>query len=283
MNASDKADAKEPAKEPSKPEQFWIYDFTVLFTADSYYKVIPDKNMTAIEKLNALSRLFIYLFLIAVIVGCPSEVILIFAICIIMLIALYLIIKKDLCTDAKIDLDTNIDSEPKFKPESKPVSESFSKANIDHLHKNYETNQEINKYTTDIVTDESCQMPTPDNPFMNVTTADLISNRTRPPACKPTNLVKKKIEKDFSYNLFDNSTDLYNWDFAQHNFYTMPSTTIPNDQTGFAKWLYQAPDTCKENPSNCLRYEDIRYSRFNPNVDRPLKPGEDRGPTAFIN
>ncbi len=32
----------------------------------------------------------------------------------------------------------------------------------------------------------------------------------------------------------------------QRNFYSMPSTTVPNDQTGFANWCYKLPKTCKE-------------------------------------
>lgn len=45
-------------------------------------------------------------------------------------------------------------------------------------------------------------------------------------------------------------------------FYRVPS--FPNDQNGFAKWLYRTPKTCKEDTSHCLRYEDLRYSRPNP-------------------
>ena len=67
------------------------------------------------------------------------------------------------------------------------------------------------------------------NPHMNITMAKLIGDQT------PVHM--------------------------QRQFYTMPSTTIPNDQTGFAKFLYQLPTTCKEDSAQCLRYEDVRYSR----------------------
>ena len=34
---------------------------------------------------------------------------------------------------------------------------------------------------------------------------------------------------------------------SSRQFYTNPSTTIPNDQEAFAKWLYYNPEkTCKE-------------------------------------
>ena len=41
-----------------------------------------------------------------------------------------------------------------------------------------------------------------------------------------------------------------------------------NDQEAFAKWLFEAKPTCKENQLYCLRYEDLRYSR--PNATTPL-------------
>ncbi|AYV85280.1 MAG: hypothetical protein Satyrvirus9_6 [Satyrvirus sp.] len=43
---------------------------------------------------------------------------------------------------------------------------------------------------------------------------------------------------------------------------------FPNDQTGFAKWLYLPPKTCKENSMYCLKYEDLRFNRYNPDIDK---------------
>ena len=51
---------------------------------------------------------------------------------------------------------------------------------------------------------------------------------------------------------------------SQRNFYTTPSTTIPNDRESFQKWLYNTPQTCKENQEFCnsLNYENLRSNRF---------------------
>jgi hypothetical protein len=51
---------------------------------------------------------------------------------------------------------------------------------------------------------------------------------------------------------------------SQRNYFTMPWTTIPNDQEKFANWLYKNPDTCKENQDACIgqNYEDLRSNRF---------------------
>ena len=40
--------------------------------------------------------------------------------------------------------------------------------------------------------------------------------------------------------------DIYNNRNSQRQYYTMPNTQIPNDQTSFARWLYATPPSCKE-------------------------------------
>ena len=58
--------------------------------------------------------------------------------------------------------------------------------------------------------------------------------------------VQDVIEDNFSSNLFQDMTDIYNNRNSQRQYYTMPNTQIPNDQTSFAKWCYATPTTCKE-------------------------------------
>ena len=45
--------------------------------------------------------------------------------------------------------------------------------------------------------------------------------------------------------------DLYGKSNDQRQYYTMPSTTIPNNQTSFAKWCYGVGPTCKESSIYC--------------------------------
>ena len=42
------------------------------------------------------------------------------------------------------------------------------------------------------------------------------------------------------------------------------------NQTTFAKWLNEIPVTCKEDQRYCLRYEDIRFNRYNPYIDKTI-------------
>lgn len=127
------------------------------------------------------------------------------------------------------------------------------------------TNDVINQ--EELVTVENkkmCTMPTENNPFMNVTIDDYINNPNRPAACVG---MKEETNTHFFKNIFRDVDDLYEKGYGQHQFYTTPNTKIPNDQDKLAKWLYKMPETCKENQFNCLKYEDIRYKRFNPNID----------------
>lgn len=99
----------------------------------------------------------------------------------------------------------------------------------------------------DDITGESCTMPNRSNPFMNVLLSDYESNPTRPRACdisRPKNA--QAAEAMFEHNLYRDADDVFNRNASSRNFYTTASTTIPNDQAGFANWLYGMPKTCKE-------------------------------------
>ncbi len=106
---------------------------------------------------------------------------------------------------------------------------------------------------------QNCVAPTKNNPFMNVLMNDYLENPNRQEACDINDeTVKQGIEENFNNNLYKDIDDIFDRMNSQRQFYTTPSTTIPNKQDDFANWLYKTPATCKEN-SVCLRYEDIRY------------------------
>jgi hypothetical protein len=187
--------------------------------------------MTRVEQLNALTRFFLYLGILYILFANDPEYIYIPIIGIIIIIMVYYIQRADM---------------------RKQIEERFDSKDGENS-----TRKEV------------CVKPTKGNPFMNITMADLMDNRQRSTACVSTDpVIEDNINQNFNYNLFKNADDVFNRGYAQRQFYTMPSTTLPNDQTGFARWLYRLPPTCKENQSNCLKYEDLRFNRFNPNTDR---------------
>ena len=96
--------------------------------------------------------------------------------------------------------------------------------------------------------------PTVNNPFMNINL--ITDDRKRDSATlsfdKPK--VQEEIEDKFNYNLYRDVSDLYGKNNSQREFYTTPSTTIPNDQTSFAKWCYSTGSTCKEDTIKCAPF-----------------------------
>lgn len=104
---------------------------------------------------------------------------------------------------------------------------------------------------TDPLTRRMCTRPTIDNPYMNVLMSDYARFPERPAACDMTQpAVSDRAEELYAHNTYVDSDDVYGrrtgW---SRQFYTNPATTIPNDQTAFAKWLWQPSPpgrgTCK--------------------------------------
>lgn len=84
--------------------------------------------------------------------------------------------------------------------------------------------------------------PTRDNPMANVLLSDYETNPERPSAAwYPT--VRDEVDAQWQFiHPFEKRRD------AQRNFYTVASTTIPNDQAGFAQAAYGRPfaPMCKD-------------------------------------
>lgn len=85
--------------------------------------------------------------------------------------------------------------------------------------------------------------PTRDNPFMNVMLTDYSNFPNRPSAGAWTDPeVKGQVRRNFEEGLARGTDDLFNKMASDRQYYTMPSTTIPNNQGDFARWLYHNPN-----------------------------------------
>lgn len=189
-------------------DRFWFEDITKLFTETNYNKFVPDKNMSFVSKLNAIVRFSIYLaILIFVIKGNP----IVFMIPIITLVFTYILWSMD---------------------KDKKTKEHLF---LDEYRLSKKKNGKI------------CQRPTQNNPFMNVLMTDYKNNPNRVSACDITeSAVKKDIDVFFNKNLYRSVSDIFGKEASDRQYITNPSTTIPNDQEAFSKWLYTSPKTCKE-------------------------------------
>lgn len=93
-----------------------------------------------------------------------------------------------------------------------------------------------------------CQAPSKHNPFMNVLVSDIRYRPHRPAACtrRQRSDIKQDVKARFEDGLYNNVGDAWGTTNSQRQFFTMPATTIPNDQGGFAQWLYQTEPILKE-------------------------------------
>ncbi len=82
----------------------------------------------------------------------------------------------------------------------------------------------------------TCRAPTADNVFMNPLVFD---DPRAPAACDITRPdVRRSVDELYQESLFRDVDDVFYAHSAHRQFYTVPSTTTPNDQTQFAKFLY---------------------------------------------
>ena len=130
------------------------------------------------------------------------------------------------------------------------------------IEKNKQIDKYLNENNLDIVNNSKCIKPTRSNTFMNPNVLD----KNMFSACSVENSkINKNMNKYFNENVFRETDDLYNKSLLPRQFYTMPSTTIPNEQEKLADWLYNTGPSCKENGLKCYEniYTDLRSSIHN--------------------
>lgn len=198
-------------------DPFWLDDYKILFYKERLTAFFPTIQMTLIEKLNSIFRLSIYLSIILYLLTNNY-----------LYLYIMIIVGGFTCFIYYTQKD-NIELYFNSIPES----------NENRIEKNIleEKNNEVK--------------PTVENPFMNI---NLITDNKDKEAALPSwnnEKIQKNIEDKFGYNLYRDVGDLYGKSNSQRQYYTMPSTTIPNEQTSFAKWLYGTQATCKEKSIYC--------------------------------
>jgi len=141
-----------------------------------------------------------------------------------------------------------------LKLDTKYLSLSFCLILLSYFLGYVDTFKEISNNT------KICTKPTDSNPFMNFTIGDQIINPNKPAAC-PIDLVRNDQIKKYRLSAYPDSKDLFGKIVTDRNFYTMPNTTIVNDQEGFANFLYNDFGKCKSEGKDCLKHRDNRFHR----------------------
>jgi len=189
----------------------WFKDPVSFFDINNMLIFLPTTDMVYAEKLNAIMRLVLYICIILYAIKNDVKVFMLVMIVGIIIYILY---------------------------------------NVEHDRERYMNEyKKADKYDEqeDEDIEEECTKPTKENPFMNVTMNEYSENPKRKKACKMTKQVNNYIDEYFNEDLYKSVDDIYSKNSSERQYYTMPSTEIPNNQDDFARWLYRDEEkTCKE-------------------------------------
>ena len=178
-------------------EAFWYTEPNVLFRQDTWYKFVPQPNMSVRESLNAVVRFSVYLSVLLFVTSRDPWYLLVVPV--VMLVTIFL--------------------QRAFPQAKKIVSENFASGPVVTGYKG-----------------EERSLPTPDNPFMNPMLTDILENPDRPPAAEITTVeTRDKVNEAFAQtsNVYMDTTDLFNLVQSQRNFHAVPA----DDHEGFLKFL----------------------------------------------
>lgn len=218
----------------------WLKDPRILLNKKYINVLWPKKIFTPEQKLNAVTRLIIILVLLGYLITSNWKIIILGIIVLLIFVFLY-------------------NTRNNNKNTQKTISEKFGMKGKEAF-----TNPDTyNKYKKEFTN------PSEHNPVMNVLLPEIKYDPKRKPAAPAYNpVVEEKINnstKDFvdtslggddiQKKLFSSLGDSFEFEVgAMNRFYANPSTTIPNDQGGFADFCYGNMISCKDgNDLACIR------------------------------
>lgn len=229
-------------EEKIKNPPFWYEDPNIILNKHYILEFFPTNEMTFNQKLNAVTRLILFLTGIGFIMTRSIKVIIASFITLFAIYFLYKIKK-----DKKKNLEKTKEG---FKDD--PAIDFL-------LDKNGSINDPLTVFDN----------PTSSNPLSNVLVTDYEYNPEKKPAPPSYNeninndiLTQAKqfvIEShpdqpDIADKLFNDLGEEMVFEQSMRQFNSNPSTTIPNDQGGFADFLYGSMVSCKEgNAFACAR------------------------------
>lgn len=244
-------------------ENYWFQDLSgTIFNLNYALKIFPESSMTYPEKINTLVRLSIY---IGLILGLFYSNYLFLYIPIITMGLTYLlyIFRLDQLESTRAQQGPNanlnsITNKQLNNLKDKNISKFGNVGNVDNIDDYFGSGMGIgignNIEEGDfkaMLNIKTCSKPNSNNPFMNPLVYD---SRTRDMGCdsvKPE--IQNQIESEYNKYCIKDISDIYNHNSGRRQFYTVASTTYPNNQGAFANWLYKTPPTCKEgNGAQCI-------------------------------
>jgi len=209
---------------------FWTENPTILFdNASDFFPFSQDAKACSTTALNSLTRFGLYLGIVLLLVTRMTVYLGIPVLTAILAIALFYGMKQQGTLRIGVSPDVL----------DRPMSEGFQ---------DIEGPAANGKMLEDIIGTTSRTDPSEPNPFMNVLLNEISDFPTKPPAkYSVSGDVRERLDKQFSVQIYNDPGDVWNRNQGQRQFYTTPSTSVPNDRDSYQNWLYRIPGkTCKE-------------------------------------
>lgn len=210
-----------------KIEKFWIEDPCILITNFCSFNplILFNNNKKLASKLNALTRLIIICMVVIFSINKKMMYVYIGIFLVVVIIILHFILRND-SFDSFETLPL-----PNNGPFLQNPNVNFNTKSKDLLKEQMLSRRDSDYYNTKTVNN---------NPLKNVEITDYgkkpdFSEATRSDS-DMTKFVNGKIFQTADQFIFDRNTQ---------PFYTTPNSSVPNDQTEFANWLYGVDENCK--------------------------------------
>ena len=222
-------------KIPTTP--FWLNEPTILFNKKYITDIWPNSTMTNMEKLNAISRFVILASLLGYLITLNIGLIFVCIITLAVIAILY-------------HVQSNKSKDDEKKKDSPPkVKENFTNSMLYNEVKDDYTNPKQNNPMMNVLVPEVIYNPTRNEaaPAFNAEVERKINNNTKDYVVETSFSDESSKQKEYiKRKLFSDLGDSYMFDHSMRNFYTNPSTTIPNDQEGFANFCFGDMISAKE-------------------------------------
>jgi hypothetical protein len=233
---------------------FWSNDPNIIFNQKYIFEFFPTENMSYEQKLNAITRLIVILTIIGFLF---TQSIRLITVSFITIFSIFLLYKYH---NDKISKRENMKKENFDLAENKRENLAEDILNM---------NNKVKPSSTEVF-----DYPSENNPFSNVLMTDYDFNPNKKPAAPSyTDPVNEDIkyktkgmitninstQPDINSKLFTDLGDELVFEQSMRQFYSNPSTTIPNDQTSFADFCYGGMISCKEGNMLACARNLIRY------------------------
>jgi len=235
---------------------FWFNDPIILFNKESILEIWPTQQMSFESKLNAISRIVIFMSLLGFIFTRNFKLIIIGIVTLAIIFTLYKLRKQSIIKEG-------FSVNPSMQPS--PLSP---------------TPMTTNPVTLESVLRTEFHPTTKKNPFGNVLLTDIADNPNRKaaaPSFNPdvyddiTSSVKKQTQMlnpdiiNTNKQLYGDLYDSYTLDNSMMRFYSTANSRISNDQGAFSNWLYgQMPSGKSSGPDGALARTQDNYRYTTP-------------------